>query len=303
MSGNLSITWNNLKTCYGYAKKIANVTPELVLGTASESLGEALRTTKGSIFKKAEAGWNKLYAEGKGKFFKDKFIPSLRDFVPSIKSSIKEYKGIAKAAGKSEFLGGAKGLFKGLGKKMPLIASLSMILFELPNIFTATKEKGIFQGGAEVVKATARLTGASIGAAIGTAAIPIPFLGSMIGWVAGEWLTGKIVGKSYSEQKAEKEEELQKQQEQLVADNSEQQQYANSFWMQNAQGNQNTSQAEIPQTQPQIPQPAFNQYQPQFNPSMQGINPQFTGLYNPFNNPYTSTNNFMMPQMQFNNLA
>ncbi len=110
---------------------------------------------------------------------------------------------LAKAAGKSQVMGGIKGFFKGIGKKMPLIGNLMLIAFELPNIISAIKEKGIGQGLAEVGKSGARLTGASVA---GSAFGPI---GSIVGWIAGEWLTGKIVGKSYTEKKAEDEQKKQ----------------------------------------------------------------------------------------------
>lgn len=118
----------------------------------------------------------------------------------------------AKAAGKTPMaarlagvLGGAKGFFKGIGKKMPLIGNILLVAFELPNIIDAVKEKGLIQGGKEVVKAGARLTAASIASAVGTAvAGPI---GGIVGFIAGDWLASKVVGKSYSEQKAEKEQQ------------------------------------------------------------------------------------------------
>lgn len=115
----------------------------------------------------------------------------------------------AKAAGKGFFgqaTAGVKGLFKGLGKNMPFLAAASTLLFELPNIWTATKEQGIGQGVKEVGKAGARLAGGAAGAAIGSAICP--GIGTMVGWFVGDWLTGKVVGKSYSEKKAEAEEAL-----------------------------------------------------------------------------------------------
>ena len=295
MSGSLSVTFNNFGKLWSYAKNFAEVMPELVLGTGSETLGETLRTTKGSIFTKAEAGWKALKEAGKGDFFKDHLWKNLKEFFPSIKKSCKAAVEAAEASGKNTFTAGLKDVFKSLGKKMPFIASASMILFELPNIFKATAEQGIFQGGAEVVKATARLTGASIGAAIGSAVIPIPFVGSMAGWIAGEWLTSKIVGESYSVQKAEKEEEMKKMQEQFQqAIQSQNQQVTNTpeqninpFWLNNQQTTQN----------PVVPQV-------QTSPVMQGINPQFNGMYNPFaaqTEPYA--NDIMKQQMNFNQFA
>ena len=45
------------------------------------------------------------------------------------------------------------------------------------------------------------------GFAIGQALIPIPIVGGLIGSFVGDWLVSKVVGKSYSEQKAEAEEQ------------------------------------------------------------------------------------------------
>lgn len=296
MVSNVSLTMNNFRKAWGYTKQVLEVSPELMFGTASESVGEALRTTKGGLFAKAQEGWKVLKEAGKGNFF-ESFFGNFKTFIPSIKWNIKKGAYLAKKAGESTFKGGVKGFFKGLGKKMPFIGALSMMLFELPNIFTATKEKGIFQGAAEVVKAGARLTGGGLGAAIGSAVIPIPFVGSMAGWIAGEWLAGKIVGKSYSVQKAENEEKYKQnqelnQQQETIADSQQQGGYANPFWLnqtQNAQG-QNPVNAT-----PQIP----------YNPPMQGINTQLnTGMYNPYNvqnNPYA--NDIMMQQMPFNQIA
>ena len=292
MSGSLSVTFSNFGKLWNYTKNFAEVMPELVLGNGSEKLGEAIRTTNGSIFTKAEAGWKALKEAGKGDFFKGLW-KNLKDFFPSIKDSCKAAVEAAEASGKNTFTAGVKDVFKSLGKKMPFIASASMILFELPTIFKATAEQGIFQGGAEVVKATARLTVASIGAAIGSAVIPIPFVGSMAGWIAGEWLTSKIVGDSYSVQKAEKEEEMKKMQEQFQQAVQNQQvtnapdQNVNPFWLNNQQATQNP-------VVPQVPSA----------PAMPGINPQFNGMYNPFavqTEPYA--NDIMKQQMNFNQFA
>ena len=86
-----------------------------------------------------------------------------------------------------------------------------MVASEIPNIWKATKEEGIGQGAVEVAKAGGRLAGGALGSAVGTAICP--GIGSLVGWIAGEWLASKVVGKSYTE----KQEELaQKQQEALA---------------------------------------------------------------------------------------
>jgi hypothetical protein len=104
-------------------------------------------------------------------------------------------------------LDGTKGFFKGIGKKLPLIGNLLLVGFEIPNIIKATKEQGIGQGIIETGKAGIRLTVATLGAAIGGT---LGGVGGLVGWVAGEWLASKVIGKTYSEKKAESEEETQK---------------------------------------------------------------------------------------------
>jgi hypothetical protein len=283
----VSMTMSNLGKAWGYTKRVGEVIPELIFGSASETVGEALRTTKGSLFTKAQKGWQALEKAGSGNFFQN-FIRNFKSFYPCIRANVLTKTSAAKLTGKNVFLEGTKGFFKGIGKKMPFIGALTMMLFELPNIVTATKEKGIFQGAAEVVKSTARLTGGGLGAAIGSALVPIPFVGTMAGWIAGEWLAGKIVGKSYSEKKAEKQKETEQQQEQTASPAQQQEQptgYMNPFWLPEAQ----QAQATNPIAQP--PQA--------YNPSMQG-----NGMYNPYANqniPYSD--DIMMQQMPFNKIA
>ena len=308
MVSGVSIAMSNLGKAWGYTKRVGEVVPELIFGSASESIGETLRKTNGSLFTKAQAGWHALEKAGAGNFFQN-FVKNFKNFIPCIKSNILTKTSAARLTGKNVFLEGTKGFFKGIGKKMPFIGALSMMLFELPNIFTATKEKGIFQGGAEVIKSTAKLTGGGLGAAIGSAIIPIPFVGTMAGWIAGEWFASKIVGKSYSEEKAEKEEQLkafieQQQQMQTPEQAQEQpQQNGNPFWMQNPQAEQI---AQTPAANPQMqmtnsPTMQGNVPTPQ-TPAMPAVNTP--GAYNPFavqNQPYSD--DIMKPNFQYNMTA
>ena len=190
-----------------------------------------------------------------------------------IKSMPAKYMRAARIAGKGLFgqMGaGVKGFFKGLGKNMPFIAAASTLLFELPNIWKATKEQGIGQGVAEVGKAGARLAGGAALAAVGSAICP--GIGTMVGWFVGDWLTSKIVGKSYSEKKAQAEEQAQ---EQMM-----------TMQQQQPSGIQTTQ-----------------------TPAFQGTNQANsygTNMTNPFQeynytNPYE--NDIMMQQMNFNTLA
>ena len=93
-----------------------------------------------------------------------------------------------------------------LVKRLPLI----FVMFELPNIFSAFKDKGLIGGCTEILKSGTRLAGGMAGFLVGQALIPIPFVGGLVGAFATDWLLGKVIGKSHTEQK---EEALAKQQE------------------------------------------------------------------------------------------
>lgn len=248
-----------------YGKRILNAAPELMFGTSSEAAGKAMREASGSIFNKAQAGWQAVESAGKGSFFKG-FWGNIKSFIPDMKTAISKGSAEAVAAGSSAFKGGAKGLFKGLGKKMPFIGAAMMMLCEVPNIFKATTEQGIFSGIAETAKAGARLTGGGVGAAIGSAICP--GIGSIVGWIAGEWLAGRIVGKTYSEKQAEKEE--------LIAKYTQQQ-----------------------TQQVQQPQVTVNPFMT--NPYNFGNQTPFTGGYNMAQDPYAD--DIMMQQLGFNAMA
>lgn len=277
----ISAISSGLSTVWKYGKRALEVAPELAFGTASEAAGKAMKATKGSVFTKAEAGWRALEKAGSGSFFKN-FLGNAKNFFPDV---IKAFKSGSAAAGVK---GGLKGVFKSLGSKMPFIMSASWMLMEIPNVWTATKEKGIFQGVKEVLKFGARMTTAGLGSAIG-AALPIPG-GSLIGWMAGEWIASRIVGKSYKEQKAEQEEliaQLTGQDPNAVAQQGQQAQpqAPNPYWL-------NGSQA----------QPAAQtQYIPQ--------NTAYNGMTNPFDyNQYKLqsmpyANDIMMQKMPFNQVV
>ena len=266
---------SGLKTVWGYGKRALEVAPELAFGTASEAAGKAMKVQKGSVFKKAEAGWKALEKAGSGNFFKN-FLKNAKDFFPDAIKAFKSGTGL-----KGKF--GA--LFKNFGSKMPFIMSASWMLMEIPNVWTATKEKGILQGAAEVLKFGARMTTAGLGSAIG-AALPIPG-GSLIGWMAGEWIASRIVGKSYTEQKAEKEELIKE----LTGQDP------------SAQPTSGTQQIE----QPQVPNPywlnksqtAYQPQQPAFNGNM--ANPFDYNQYKLQGTPYA--NDIMMQKMPFNVVA
>lgn len=109
----------------------------------------------------------------------------------------------AKIAGKSGFLGALKGAGKAILKRMPFIGTALYALTTLPNIFKATKEGGLATGATEVLKTTASITGFTVGCAIGSALCPIPIVGGILGGIIGGMITDKVVGKSYTDMKAE----------------------------------------------------------------------------------------------------
>lgn len=258
MIGSVSL----LSNVFNYGKRIIKATPEMVFGTAAEYVGQTIRKTPGGFKAKAEAGLTAMEYAGRGNFFKT-FWQNCKTFFPEMKSAITTGTEAAKAAGKSSFMGGAKGLLKGLGKKMPFIFAVTTLLTEAPNIFTAVKEQGLIQGVKEVIKSGSKLVGAGLGAAIGSAICP--GIGSFVGWIAGEWLAGKLVGKSYSDKKAEAE-----QAQQQMIEEQQQQQEQNPY-----------AQYAAPYTQT-TPQP-------------QGANPSFNGSSNPFAMPMqgmTQTTNY-----------
>ncbi len=186
---------------FGYAKRAVKAAPEFILGTGSETVGAAMRAKKGSIFTKAKAGALALEKDIAKKSLQGGFFKrTVKNLITTPKSLIHGTKvgaRAAKIAGKSSFLGGLKGLGKGIAKKMPFIGALLTIGFELPNIFKAGNKEGTGEALKETGKAVGRLAGGAAGAAIGSAICP--GIGTLIGWVAGEWLTGKLIGPSYQE--------------------------------------------------------------------------------------------------------
>ena len=252
----------------GYASRAIKVFPETVFGTGQEAMADAFKgamrhNVNGKNVLKTGNIFSKEFWSNLGKGFKDAGIAaekhsarqvaqhgsfwkatkaSLKDFFPSLERSWRAGGAAAKATGKSGLLGSVKGLFKGIGKKMPLIGSALLVAFELPNIIKATKNEGIAQGICEAGKACARLGGGALGGAIGAAVLgPI---GGILGWCLGEWITGKIVGKSYSERVAKQKEKQdalikeqpQAEQVQAQAQAAENQNYATNP-MQNFMGN------------------------------------------------------------------
>lgn len=96
-----------------------------------------------------------------------------------------------------------KGVLGQVGKRMPLIGTGLMLMFELPNIWSATTEEGILSGVFETAKAGIRTAGGTLGAVIGQAICPIPVVGGLLGGVIGYSLGSFLTGKTHTEKKEE----------------------------------------------------------------------------------------------------
>lgn len=175
--------------------RVAKAAPDFIFGTGSETARAAMKSTKGSIFSKIKAGTKAVVKESEaaaknGGFFK-RLGKNIVNLPKDMNAARKAGVSAAKAAGKSGFMGGLKGLGKGFVSKMPLINSLLMIGLELPNVVSATKEEGIGAGLKEAGKATLRLAGGAIGSVFG----------GVLGFIGGEWAVSKLTGDTYSEKK------------------------------------------------------------------------------------------------------
>ncbi len=196
----------SIRPIINYGKRILKVYPDAAIGFNTDIIGKAMRETKGDVWTKAKAGFHAIENDvaaksaADGNFFK-RIYKNIVGMPSTIKASAKEGFEAAKAAEKSGIWGGIKGATKGFGKAMPFLFAGLTILGSLPNAITATKEQGIGQGVVELGKTAARLGGGAVGAAIGSALLPP--VGGFIGWFVGDWLTGKVVGKSYTEKKEE----------------------------------------------------------------------------------------------------
>ena len=198
---------------FNYTKRLVKASPYIMFGDAANAGAKAASAvTKTADISVGQYIKNMIKAGGKGIEADIKAAKSAAGsgFFKSMWKSIKETPSVIKntitkeVGGATGFFGkviaGPKGLFKGIGKKLPLIGNLLLIAFELPNIVKATKEKGIGQGLIEIARAGFRLTVASLAAAVGTT-LGGP-IGGFAGFIVGDWLASKIVGKSYSEKKA-----------------------------------------------------------------------------------------------------
>lgn len=215
---------------WNYIQRAGRIYPDFVMGTGNEAFTQVMRSTiknraaNGQTYMqsvwsgikdgaRAAERHNNILNKQQGGFWKSTWH-ALKTTPKKIAQGWRVGGRLADRAGKSGFSktwSQFKGALKGLGKRMPLIFSMLVVLPELPNIFSAFKDKGLVGGIAETGKTALRLGAGMTGAAIGQALIPIPILGGIVGYMAGDWLMSKFTGKSHSEKKAELEEAQQQQ--------------------------------------------------------------------------------------------
>lgn len=215
---------------WNYIQRAGRIYPDFVMGTGNEAFTQVMRSTiknraaNGQTYMqsvwsgikdgaRAAERHNNILNKQQGGFWKSTWH--------ALKTTPKKIAQGWRVGGKLADRAGKTGLSKtwsqfkcslsGIGKRMPLIFSLMVVLPELPNIFSAFKDKGLVGGVAETGKTALRLGAGMTAAAIGQALIPIPILGGIVGYMAGDWLMSKFTGKSHSEKKAELEEAQQQQ--------------------------------------------------------------------------------------------
>ena len=167
-----------------------------ILGTGSEEIGKRIKDTI-KYRKNHNLSYTNALATGFSRGVKKSHYLSQRrgGFFKSLANGFKAIPDGWKA-GKG-FFGKPWGAIKGVGKAMPALFAFLTIAGEIPNAYKATKEQGIGQGLKEVGKTAVRLTTGALFGAIGSAILPVG--GSIVGWMVGDWLGSKIVGRSYTE--------------------------------------------------------------------------------------------------------
>lgn len=256
---------------WNYIQRAGRIYPDFVMGTGNEAFTQVMRSTiknraaNGQTYMqsvwsgikdgaRAAERHNNILNKQHGGFWGSTWH-ALKTTPKKIAQGWRVGGQLAERAGKtglSKTWSQFKGSLKGLGKRMPLIFSLMVVLPELPNIFSAFKDKGLVGGIAETGKTALRLGAGMTGAAIGQALIPIPILGGIVGYMAGDWLMSKFTGKSHSEKKAELEET---QNQQIAQQQAMMQQYNTNPFGTNASTNTNSAAV---QPQFNIPQPTVS---------------------------------------------
>ena len=198
------------------AWRVTKAMPGFIFGTEADLMGETLRksyknqgfkgfkTQIGDAFIKGMEDHEAAVSANKG-FFKNMW-KDITSIFPEIKDNWQQVGKVADAANKtgwSKFWPQLKSVGKAFGKRMPLIGAIAILATELPNIIKASWNEGLLAGAGETAKTGVRLGLGAVGGAIGAAVIPIPLLGSVVGYAVGDMIGKFIVGKSYSEKQVE----------------------------------------------------------------------------------------------------
>jgi hypothetical protein len=181
-----------------YGRRAVKVLPEFIIGTGSDTVGAAMRKTKGSIWTKIKKGAVALEDDvakksaRKGGFFKR----TTKDLVSTPKAIVKGAKAgarAAKKAGKSAIKGIFKGGLKAIAKRMPCIGAVITLAIEAPNICKTFKHDGFMAGMKEIGGAGLELGCMAAGAAIGSAICPGigTIIGAIVGGIGGSLLRGQ----------------------------------------------------------------------------------------------------------------
>lgn len=143
-----------------------------------------------------------------------------KNFFERIGNSVKTWGSDINAIKSASKCGPIKAFFKSCSKRIPLIGTALMTIFELPNIFKAFTHKdgglgtGLVETGKAGLKLGATMGGFAAGAAIGTTLFPgvgtvvggiIGFVGGLIGSCIGQKVADGVLGKSFTEKLEEKE--------------------------------------------------------------------------------------------------
>lgn len=111
-----------------------------------------------------------------------------------VSTNIAKAKRTASETGESRI----KGAFKGIGQSKSALTNGLKEIAGINDVILAKQEAGTKQAILESGKSALRLTTSAILSAICT---PVPIPGAMVGgWVAGEKITEKLVGKPFSQQ-------------------------------------------------------------------------------------------------------
>ncbi len=224
----MSVNGVSSNTFGSYAKRIGRIYLHTTFGTGADEFWESMNN---SIFDK-KAPWYAPYRNANFKNFGDKFKQAYQS-VEAHEAAIRKANGnsylkafwhqfttipkvfqdewrlggeVAKRAGKSVAAGKARGVFKALMKRFPMIGGLLAVGFQLPNIISAftSKDGGVATGLLETGKAAAKIGIDTAGFMIGQALIPIPLVGGIIGSMVAGALGEAVLGKGFAEKQTAK---------------------------------------------------------------------------------------------------